>query len=317
MMLLLKSPLRSLLILLLCLFSLGLASGAAETALDSNAPKTPSNISDEPGVLTLNLMALDKDGRAVTDLKTGELHLFVDKVEQKIQSLSPSANDGLTLGFFFDVSGSRRADSHVVEETHLASQLLRTVWHEGDTAFLVAFNDRAYLDVPPTRKLEEMDEGLKRIPSENRSSTSLYDALSYIEPYRLAGISGHKIFVIFSDFGDNSSRNRADRALEVARQNEISLFPVILGEGFGGSDKRMDKRARVVAREFAEETGGEVLMPESPKQLAATFDRLANDLKAGYRITYTSSSTSPENKKKKKIQLETTRPHVKLIYPSS
>ncbi len=69
----------------------------------------------------LDLIALDKDGRPVADLKPEELRLFENKGEVKIKSLSPAAREPLTIGLFFDVSGSRRADKYIEDETRLAN----------------------------------------------------------------------------------------------------------------------------------------------------------------------------------------------------
>ena len=49
--------------------------------------------------------------------------------EQKIKSLSPAANEPLTIGLFFDVSGSRHTDTHVTDETRLTSELVHSIWH--------------------------------------------------------------------------------------------------------------------------------------------------------------------------------------------
>jgi VWFA-related protein len=262
---------------------------------------------------------LDKEGKPVTDLKAGDLHLFEDKVEQKIESLSPAASEPLTIGFFFDVSGSRRADKYIEQETKLVSALLRAIWHEGDIAFLIAFNERTHVDVQPTQKLEEMDKGLKLIPGENRSSTALYDAICLVTGEKVSAFPGRKIYVVLSDFEDNASRNKLERVLEVAHQANLSIFPVVLdGEFTGSSSKQSVKRSRKAAQTIAEETGGEVLIPESGKQLPAVFERLTADLQAGYRLVFIPSSTSPSsNGKAGKIRIETTRPHVKLIYPKS
>jgi VWFA-related protein len=301
--------------------SLGVAAGtpAQLAPAASNAVTGPSSSTDTPAPITVNFIALDKDGKPVTDLKPGDLHIYENKVEQKIESLSPAANDPLTIGFFFDISASRRADKHIEEETQLVSALLRAIWRDGDTAFLIAFNDRTHVDVQPTEKLEEMDKGLKLIPGENRSSTALYDALCSFRPGNLSAFPGRKVYVVFSDFEDNSSRNRFEDVLEVARQGKLSIFPVVLdGEFAGSSSKQSVKRSRKAAQTIAEETGGEVLIPESGKQLPAVFQRLTTDLQADYRLTYTPSSASSRGSAKTgKIRMETTRPHVKLIYPKS
>jgi Ca-activated chloride channel family protein len=304
---------------LFCLLGVAAGTPAQLAPAASNAVTGPSSSPDTPAPITVNFIALDKDGKPVTDLKPGDLHLFENKIEQKIESLSPAAAEPLTIGFFFDVSGSRRADSHVTEETRLVSALLRRIWHDGDTTFLVSFNDKAYVEVQPTQKLEEMDKGLKLIPGESRSSTSLYDALCSFRPEKLSDFPGRKVFIVLSDFDDNSSRNRLEDVIEVARQANLSIFTVVLDRSFGKpSAKQSEKRARKAAQTIAEETGGEVLIPESGTQLPCVFQQLTVDLQAGYRLVYIPSSTTPSgNARAGKTRIETTRPHVKLIYPKS
>lgn len=313
----LKKSLLRFLIPLLCLLAVGSTTSAQQAPAPSNAATDPSTGSATPATFTLNLMALDKEGKPITDLKPGDVHFFEGNVEQKIESLSPAASEPLTIGIFFDISGSRRADSHIAEETYLVSTLLRAIWHDGDTAFLISFNDRPFVETPPTLNLEEIDVGLKKIPGENRSSTSLYDAVCYVRPEKLAAIRGRRVYIVFSDFDDNSSRNRIEDVLRVARQSNLSIFPVVLDRSFGRpSEKQSEKRARKAAQTIAEETGGEVLIPETSAQLPAIFQRLTADLQAGYRLVYAPSPIAPSgNGKAGKTRIETTRPHVKLIYP--
>jgi VWFA-related protein len=298
--------------------------GQAELAQSSNDPPTPQAVPsarpDKASFATVDLIALDTAGKPVTDLKPEELRLFEDKIEQKIKAVSPSANEPLMIGLFFDVSGSRRADRYVDDETRLSSELVHSVWHQGDTAFLLGFGPRAIVVTQPTQKPEEIDQGLKQIPGGYWGSTALYDALCLVSPTKLAEIPGRKIYVVFSDFEDNSSRNTVDHVIEIAHEAHISIFPVILNEGFGGGNsKRAEKRASEQARKFAEETGGEVLIPDSGKQLPMIFQRLSSDIQCAYRLTYFTSELVPQTKreKKRKIQIETTREHTKLIYPKA
>ena len=314
-----KSRLGFLLISLCCLLGFAALTPTQQAPAASNAATVASSGPDTAAPITLNFIALDKDGKPVTDLKPEEIHFFEGNVEQKIQSLSPGTSEPLTVGLFFDISASRRADSHIAEETHLVSTLLRAIWHDDDTAFLISFNDRPFVETPLTAKLEEIDEGLKKIPNDNRSSTSLYDAVCHVQPEKLAATRGRKVYVVFSDFDDNSSRNRIEDVLSVARRANLSIFPVVLDRSFGKpSDKQFEKRGRKAAQTIAEETGGEMLIPESGTQLPAVFQRLRADLEGGYQLVYTPFSTAPSgNSKTGKTRIETTRPHVKLIYPKS
>jgi VWFA-related protein len=290
----------------------------AQSPVASIPPTASSaNTTGTPELFKLDLIALDKDGRPINDLKPEELRLFEGTDERKIQVLSLAAREPLTIGLFFDVSGSRRADMYVNEETRLASEFIHFVWREGDTAFLVGFGPRVIVVTQPTGKPEEIDEGLKQVPGGYWGSTALYDALCSVKPEKLAAIPGRKVYVVFSDFEDNSSRNKPGCVFDVTRQAGVAIFPVVLGGGFTGEhSKKAEKRSREQALEFADETGGEVLIPESHKQLALIFQKLATDLQSAYRISYDPSSAASQKKKQRgKIRIETTREHVTLLYP--
>jgi len=148
----------------------------------------------------------------------------------------------------------------------------------------VGFGQRVVVVTQPRHEPEEIDEGLKQIPGGYWGSTALYDALCLVlKPEKLADIPGRKVYVVLSDFADNASRHSAKDVLDVARRGGVSIFPVILSAGFGGGySKRNEKRSSEQAHKIADETGGEVLIPESQKQLALNFQRLASDLQSAY-----------------------------------
>jgi VWFA-related protein len=309
---------RFLLVCAICSQGFGSTTAVAQAPAVSSPSGSPKGDDNSfPGLRVVDLIAINKDGRPLTDLKPEELRLFEDKAEQKIKSFSPAANQPLTIGLFFDVSGSRRADTHVTDETRLTSELVHTVWHDGVTAFLVSFSSDVIALTQPTQKPEEIDRGLKQVPDDHRGSTSVYDALCSVRPEFLAETPGRKAYIVFSDFEDNSSRNKADCVLDVAHGARVAIFPVVLSGDFTGEQsKKAEKRGREQAQEFANETGGEVLIPESPKQLTLVFQRLAADLQSAYRITYVSSSPISQDKRKRsKLRLETTRAGVKLLCP--
>jgi Ca-activated chloride channel family protein len=171
----------------------------------------------------------------------------------------------------------------------------------------------------PTQRLEDVDQGLGQIPQASyRGSTALYHSLCSLKPEMLAGIPGWKVYVVFSDFEDNASKDKTESLVRVAREAGVSIFPVILSEGFGESSvTHAAKRSKEQARAIAEGTGGGILIPKSRKDLPAIFAQLTNDLKAAYHVTYFPSASNTDDKKKKRIRIETTRSHVKLIYPKS
>jgi VWFA-related protein len=310
---------RFLVLCVLCSQGFGVSVTVAQVpATASPSASPPSDANTAPGLRVLDLIALDKDGRPVTDLKPEELPLFEDKAEQKIKSLSAAANEPLTIGLFFDISLSRRADLSIGIEARLASELVHSIWHEGNTGFVVTFNDEVNALVQPTNRLPEIDLGLSKLPgTPRRGSTALYEALCLISPEKLARIPGRKVFVVFSDFEDNASQIEAEHVLKVGHRGRIAIFPVILVEGFGGGiSNKSKKRAEEVAQDFADKTGGEAVIPESGEQVPMIFRRLTADLQSAYRITYLPASPiSQDQRKRGKLKLQTTRAGLKLLYP--
>jgi VWFA-related protein len=276
--------------------------------------------SDEPNTVTFDLIALGKDGQPITDLKLDELRLLEDKQELKIKSASPALSDPLTICLFFDASASRRPDRFIPEEARLASELVHSIWREGDTGLVVLFGEGAYLPSQPTKNVEKIDEGLKLVPQASYGgSTALFDVLTVADPVKFASAPGRKIYVVFSDFEDNRSRHTPQQVVEAAHKAGVSIFPILLREGFGNLyNKRSAKISKEQAQMLADKTGGEVLIPESGKQLAATMQILASHLRSAYRIAYIpSAGVSEKSHKWPHIHLETSRPHVKLLYPKA
>lgn len=265
---------------------------------------------------TIYVIALDKDGQPIKDLTQEEIRILEDKVEQEITSVSAVGNEPLTIGLFFDVSGSRHADQSVGEEVKQTSDFVHSIWQEGDTGFVVTFSTDITVLTEPTRNLEEIDLGLGKIPQARYwGSTPLYDALCLLKPDRIKAIPGRKVYVALGDFDDNSSKNRQKNVVEFAHAAKVSIFSVILREGLErrGYWKVIEKRGRKNAQKIADETGAEVLVADSAIDLRAIFERIAGELRASYRVIYTPSLTG--DRRKKKLYIETTRPQVTLLFP--
>jgi VWFA-related protein len=290
--------LRCCFLLASCPQGFGIPAAIAQSPVSQSTPSAPPSESNRtPELLKLDLIALDRDGRPVTDLKPEELRLFEGKDERKIRALPPAAREPLAIGLFFDMSGSRHGDLHFHEEVRLATEFLHLIWQEGDTGFVVTFNDVSSTLVQPTTRLEEIILGLGELPEvPRRGSTALYDGLCSMKPEKLLAISSRKIYVAFGDFEDNAGLNSFERVGEVLREGRVSIFPVILPEEFVSTLKKEEKVGRQRAQRIADETGGEVLILESPEQLVPIFRRLAADLQSAYRITYDSS---PANSQKR------------------
>lgn len=295
---------------------------SSSSQLPQNVPTAPATTSPAATQhVTLNLIALDHKDRAVTDLKLEEFKVLEDNVEQKITSLTLASSEPLTIGLFFDTSNSRRADRFINEEAKFASEFVHSVWRQGDSGFVFAFDNEVTVVAKPTLQLQDIEQALQKIPQARvGGATAVYDALCIIEAEKLAALPGRKVYVVISDFEDNISRNKADQVIEFAHKAGINIFPIIVDQSFineslsGFSHRKRGSQNRHGAETIAEGTGGEVLVPESRYELKEVFLCLTNDIRGAYRITYVSST---DGKKKRKIQIESSRPKLRLIYPKT
>jgi VWFA-related protein len=305
----------------LSLICSGRANQLTQSPAITPAPQSQSNTVASPSeLISMDFIALGKDGTPVTDLKSDEFRLLLDKTEQPIKQLSSAVREPLVIGLLFDISGSRRSDTHVANETKLASEFLHAIWRDGYSGFVLIFNHEVYPLAQPTGNLAELDQALKRVTEvPYKGPTSVYDAICSIKSENFAASTARKVFIVFSDFEDNSSRISSEHALEYVRHAGVSIFPVILSDGFGALDNKKGKaQGKRQGKLFADASGGEVFIPESEKQLPSLFQYIAAELQATYRLTYQRSlDPTPNTSKKPRVNLETTRPHLTLLYPKS
>ena len=261
----------------------------------------------------LGLLAVDKDGLPISDLKSTELRVRINKEDRNILSLSAAPERPKTIGLFFDISGSRRNDKHIEQEIQAATSFLQSIWCEGDEGFVLAFGDKLYFVARPTHDLHQVLELLPRVADAvYYGSTALYDALCGVQFKKGEGVEREKLYVVLSDFEDNVSKHSKTDAIKCLTEEKVRLFSLLLGSNFGSyGTKITNKRAQEAAHEIAERSGGEVLAPVSDKDLVEGFGRIASDLRGAYRVEYESPVQAT---KQQKLHVETTRPHARLLY---
>ena len=118
------------------------------------------------------------------------------------------------------------------------------------------------------------------------------------------------MFVIVSDFEDNSSRKSKEEMIQTLQKEGVRLF--VLLRGFE-NDKRHDSfpHDQKLAKEVTEKTGGEVFVVTSQRELDAAFHRLIGELHGAYRLTYEPSMLGNTVQKQ---ELQTNHRDANLLY---
>lgn len=258
----------------------------------SNAPTRPGELEKgKNGVYTLhenvdevllNCTVIDEKGRPVEGLTQNDFRVWEDSVPQRVSSFRHQ-DLPVSMGILIDNSGSMRDKRSVVNRASM--DLLRDS-NRQDTAFIVNFSDRAYLDQGFTSDLVALNRGLSRYDS--HGTTALYDAVA-ASADELAKHSKFQkqVLLIVSDGADNASRLSREQAI---RRVQNLAGPVIYSIGLlFDSDPREFQRAHDALQTLSDDTGGIAFFPPSLDDVTRIAAQVAADIRNQYTIGYHST----------------------------
>jgi VWFA-related protein len=158
-----------------------------------------------------------------------------------------------------------------------------------DEAFVVNFNDSAYLDLPHekefTSDIEEMKQALARIDS--RGGTAMRDAIRMsIVHLKQKAHRDKKVLVVVTDGVDNSSIVSLDDLVKLAQQSGVSIYAVgLLSEEDHGDATRAKKELTALTQA----TGGAAFFPKELAEVEQIAQEVARDIRNQYTIAYSPS----------------------------
>lgn len=232
----------------------------------------------------LNCTVIDDKGHTVTDLTEKDFRVWEDGVPQTINAFQHQ-DEPVSMGILVDNSGSMRDKRAAVNAA--AFHLLQDS-NPQDSAFVVNFSDRAYLDQGFTSSLAALDRGLSRFDS--HGPTALYDAVAASADELSKGAKQRKqVLLIITDGADNASRLDLQ---QVIRRVQALGGPVVYTIGLLYDDNTNESReARHALETLSQETGGVAYFPTSLGDVDRIASDVARDIRNQYTIAY--HSTKP------------------------
>jgi VWFA-related protein len=233
----------------------------------------------------LNCTVIDEDGKPATDLKQGDFRVWEDDVPQTPNSFQHE-DLPVSMGIIVDNSGSMRDKRGAVNGAAL--NLLR-VSNPKDSAFVVNFSDRAFLDQGFTSDISALGRGLSHFDSQG--TTAMYDAVaaSADELARHAKQPKQALLII-SDGADNASRLSLEQAI---RRVQNLGGPVVYTIGLlFDTEPEESQRARSALDKLSEETGGIAYFPRALQDVDRIAADVARDIRNQYVVGYHSTKPS-------------------------
>jgi VWFA-related protein len=266
-------------------------NGSANTATPS-VPAHPGDVQKgQGGIYTLhadvdevllNCTVIDDRGKTVTDLNQDSFKVWEDGVPQTVNAVLHE-DLPVSMGILVDNSGSMRDMRAAINVAAL--KLLRAS-NPRDTAFIVNFSERAFLDQGFTSDLVALNRGLSR--SDSQGTTAMYDALAASADELVKHAKERKqALLIISDGADNASRLTLAQAVRRVQNLE---GPVVYAIGLlFDADPKESNRARRDLETISQETGGIAYFPSSLADVNNIAEEVARDIRNQYVVDYRST----------------------------
>jgi Ca-activated chloride channel homolog len=254
-------------------------TGAGQLTKKSDGVYTMHEDVDE---VLLNCTVVDEKGRPMLDLSRNDFRIWEDGVPQPTSSFAHQ-DMPVAMGILIDSSGSMLDKRTAVDAA--ANKLLEES-NPRSTAFVVNFNEKAYLDQGFTVDRVALRRGIDHFDA--RGATALYDAVAASADQ----LSRHakqpkQVLLIVTDGADNASR----LALEEAIRRVQSLGgPVVYTIGLlYDAEKKEAEKARNDLEMLSAETGGLAYFPKSLDQVDEIASDVARDIRNQYVVGYHST----------------------------
>jgi Ca-activated chloride channel homolog len=266
----------------------------------------------------LPITVQDKKGQFVSGLTQNDFQVLEDKVPQQIDSFTNEQNNNLPLyvGVLMDTSPSTAGKLKFEQES--AMNFIQTVIRpRRDRVLFATFDDQITLRQDFTDRLELLDRAVFAV-KKTGEKTALYDAIWQFCDEKMRSAQGRRALVIITDGDDTYSRADINDAIDIAQRTETTLFTISTKSGMSGtvpgveSGTVRDHGDKGLER-LCDETGGTAFFTGDMLALEKSFQRIANELRTQYLITYRPTNDRYDgNYRKVEVRLTTTNDKYKV-----
>lgn len=230
------------------------------------------------------LFAATRHGKFISELSQNDVVVLDDKKPPAaILGFRTEQALPLRVGMMIDTSESVTWRFRF-EQKGASAFLHQAVRRDADQAFVLGFSDKPLLAQDFSNDPELLSRGVQRLSI--RGATALYDAVVaachklVVHPEQ--GMVA-RVLVLLSDGQSNAGRASLEEAIDIAEQSQVVIYtintdyqqiPGYVDEGSGN------------LRRLADQTGGLMLTPGSPKEVGKAFATIAHELRNRYAIAY-------------------------------
>ena len=252
-----------------------------------------------PIEVRLDVVVSAEDGARLTGLSVADFVVNEDGIRQTVLAAERAPQAPIAWIVLLDTSNS--LEGGLAQLQRLAGDLVTRVRPRHEVA-VFGFGPQLRILQDFTTDAAALTAAITNARQQGSTSlyTTLYTVLDYVEKRAGGTPSTRYVLVVLSDGKDTSSVVSLDAALDAARRAETVVYAI-------DADHSDRNQGHGTLRRFAWETGGDVLLPRAPGDLAQLADRLVADVASRYTLQYRSTNARRDGKFRR-LEVKVNRP---------
>jgi len=277
--------------------ALALALGTAASVTPLSAQDAPLVFRSAVDVVSVTAVVRDRRHRVVTSLTRKDLQVIDAGEPQTILDFRTDASAPASVALLVDGSGSMRIGAATDAARKISAAILDSLDAGRDDAALMAFDRRLLTIHGFTHDFSQIRTSLDMI--ESWGMTSLYDAIAGTAGLVAGKSQNRRAVVVLTDGADTGSAFSPAEVSRIASTIDVPVYVFALG------DVPTDANGQVVGalRDLVVETGGDVIVANTPRLVDAGIRRLVEELRHQYLISFRANSFEGL----RRVQVRTTR----------
>jgi len=237
-----------------------------------------------------------RKGKAVGDLSQSDISVRDDdKPPTAILGFRTEQALPLRVGVAIDTSNSVTSRFRF-EQAAASAFFHQAVNRDSDLGFVMGFENHSTVTQDFVGDPDLLSQGVERLKI--GGGTALFDAVRTAcqklrnrpEQDMVA-----RVLVVLSDGQNNAGVTTLERAIDAAQEAEVTVYAISTNYA------RLDPEHDFAAQEgnsnlhkLAEQSGGRVLFPSTPKEVAKAFVKIEEELRSRYAVSYKPAEFTPD-----------------------
>ena len=234
-------------------------------------------------------------GKAVGDLSQNNISVRDDDKPTAILRFRTELALPLRVGVAIDTSNSVTPRFRF-EQDAAGAFFRQAMTQAGDLGFVMGFENHPTVTQDFSGDPDQLSQGVQRLKI--GGGTALYDAVLTASQQlrnRPEQDMVARVLVVLSDGQNNAGEVSLERAIDAAQEAEVTIYAI--STNYPTSSPETDfavDHGNKNLRKLAEQTGGRVLFPGSPKDVAKAFVKIGEELRSRYAVSYKPADFTPD-----------------------